>query len=171
FFVGWTLYQKATTNDEPDVIEDGESDEIIRNKDEKPDTTDNEEDEEDNDDEENESDKDDEADDDDISFSVADEESGNPPEPTIDVNDAGENVKVLLEASGDQEVYVDVKGESDENLYTGTLQAGDKSEEIDISDEERVHFNVGNSQQLTIKVNDKEEEYPTTPTESVNQKI
>ena len=155
-FVAWTLYQRAMDNNEVGVDTQPESDEIIRSV-EEPESEEpigNDEDEEEVEEEvEEELEEENEA----ANFSVVEIGAGNSPTSTLDFNYTGDIVTIQLDAAGD--TYVEVTGDSGLAYFVGTLQAGE-SEQIDISEEERIYFNVGNTSQLTITFNDVPLAYP-----------
>src|SRR5690625_2610703 len=176
FFSAWFFYQKATSNSNSAPVEGENDDEIVYNTgdDDKDENADNEgqtedptEDQDDNEAAKEESDEESSADE--PEFSVVEEGSGNSPESILDLKNLDEDVIVNLEASGD--TYLEIKGESGETFFTGMVTSDQDMEEIDVGDEERIHFNVGNAPALSIKINDVELKYPVDPEGTVHQKI
>src|SRR5690625_890164 len=178
FFSAWFFYQKATSNSNSAPVEGENDDEIVyntgdddedKNADNEGQTEDQTEDPDDNDDAVEEENAEEESSANEPEFSVVEEGSGNSPESTLDLNNLVEDVIVNLEASGD--TYLEIKGESGETLFTGMVTSDQDLEEIDVGDEERIHFNVGNAPALSIKINDVELKYPVDPEGTVHQKI
>src|SRR5690625_159270 len=176
FFAAWFFYQKATSNSNSAPVEGENDDEIVYNTgdDDEDENADNEEQTEDptedqDDDDAAKEESDEESSADEPEFSVVEEGSGNSPESILDLKNLDEDVIVNLEASGD--TYLEIKGESGETFFTGMVTSDQDMEEIDVGDEERIHFNVGNAPALSIKINDIELKYPVDPEGTVHQKI
>lgn len=167
-FVAWTLYQKALNKSE-EPVDNPSDDEIIRNVDEDKDkadeedkNADNQEDEEKDADEEEEEASEDE-------FSVEEEGSGSSPLSTMDFTYGGDKVEVTFEV--EQSAYVALQAEDESYLQEGTLEEGSETDPIDVSDEERIYFNIGNTSGVKVFLNDVEMKYPVDPSTSVHQKI
>jgi len=170
-FVAWTLYQRTTLNNDVEVENPTETDEIIRNV-EEPESEEpiGSNDENEGDEDESEQEDGEELDEEsDENFSVVEVGSGNSPTSTLAFHHSGDSVTVSLDANS--ETYVELRGDSGTTYYVGTLQPDSPVEEFDISDEERVYFNVGNASGLSIALNDVELEYPVNPQEIVHQKL
>lgn len=165
-FVAWTLYQKNLTGNNDEVDHD-ETDEIIRNVDENKGDDDVEDDTADDDANEDSDDTEDEETDDEAAFSVVEVGTGNSPESTVEFGPIGDSVEVTLEANAD--TYLDVKGGSKKTYYSNMFTS-DMKEVLDVSDEDRIYFNVGNTAGLTITINGVELEYPID-TATAHQKI
>src|SRR5699024_12393906 len=60
---------------------------------------------------------------------------------------------------------------SDLSIYYDTLTAEKSPVEFDVTDKERIYFNIGHAPDLTIMINGVEVEYPVDPNENVVQKI
>jgi len=175
FFAAWFFYQKATSNSNSAPVEGETDDEIVyntgdddedKNADNEGQTEDQTEDQDEDEavEEENEEESENEPE-----FSVVEEGSGNSPESTLDLNNLDEDVIVNLEASGD--TYLEIKGESGETFFTGMVTSDQDMEEIDVGNEESIHFNIGNAPALSININDVELKYPVDPEGTVHQKI
>lgn len=179
FFAGWIFLQKSTSTSSTDnSAEQQGEDEIIYNSDEDEEdeggsADDKEQADDDSDaEDESDSDKDSESDEDkskEPEFSIVEEGSGNSPESTYDLNNLKEEVNVELKASGDS--YLEIKGDSGETYFSGMITSDQSPDDLDVSDEEKVHFNVGNASALTVKINGAEIEYPADPEDIVHQKI
>lgn len=167
-FVAWTLYQQALSKSDTEIEGHQESDEIIRNVDEpgqEEETNENDPNEDKGETDESESDSGTSE----ASFSVVETGTGNSPTSEVDFTFTGDKAEVTFEVH--DRVYVEVKGASEQTYVASTLEANTESESIDVSEEERIYFNVGNANGLTIKINDVELEYPIDPQETVHQKI
>src|SRR5690625_2238143 len=161
---GVYFYQKAISTDQPDEIEQRDTDEIIRNRDNTD--TDNTDDpssiETGQDNENNENDG---AIEDDQSsetvepeFTVIETGSGSRPESIVELNLAEEKVVITFEPTGTS--WLDIKNEQGENLL-GVNTTENEPVELDITGEEKVRLNIGNTTFLpVIKVNDVQLEYP-----------
>ncbi|MEI3604664.1 helix-turn-helix domain-containing protein [Pseudogracilibacillus sp. SE30717A] len=166
-FVAWTLYQKTLLNSDDKVEDHQENDEIIRSVDE-PDAEDGA-DEEDQVNQENDKDTENEQPNDSSSFTVVETGTGNSPVSELDFTYSGEQVEVTFDVT--DSVYVDVKGASDTTYLAVTLDPSVEGETIDVSNEERIFFNIGNTTGLTININGVPLEYPIDAQEKVHQKL
>lgn len=173
-FVAWTLSQKTSSDSEGEA-DDPSDDEIVRSVDEGKEKQSADENEEENvpeDEDETTKDEDDEAtEDEDLEGEFTDVEpgTGNSPLSTMTYTYTGDDVEVTLEA--DDDAYVAVQKEDESSIYEGSMQAGDETDPIDVSDEEKIYFNIGNATGVTIFINGVELEYPVERTESVHQKM
>src|SRR5699024_7272231 len=113
-------------------------------------------------------DDDEEEETDEVEFDVVEEGTGSPPESIVETSLNSDDVSLRLET--EDEVYIEVKGESGESYFEGMFN-GDQSPEEFTIEEEKVHFNIGNSVALKIFVNDEELSYPVEPESNVHQKI
>ncbi|HLR66203.1 helix-turn-helix domain-containing protein [Virgibacillus alimentarius] len=166
-FAAWVFYQKTTANSNPDPVPE-QNDEIIYSEDAEGESNDNQTD-VDDEDEGNDDTEDKKNDSEKPEFSVVEEGSGGSPESELDLNNLKDNVNIKLSLDGD--TYIQIDGESGENYLEGMINPDESPEEIDISDEEKVYFNIGNAPALTIEINGTELEYPVDPEEYVHQKI
>ncbi|GAB3794969.1 RodZ domain-containing protein [Virgibacillus kimchii] len=98
---------------------------------------------------------------------VDDETSGT--SSTFDLDQAGDEVTLTLESSGS--TWLDVENDAGDALFSGMFSEDQSPVELDVSDEERVYFNIGNAADLSISFNDVELEYPIDPVENVVQRI
>lgn len=165
--VAWALTQKAFTTNQTNQNQDQEGDEIIRNIDEpaEPVLPENDDDlEGDNDETTDEPSTETQS-----SFTLIEEGTGNSPESTFDFEYYEEELIVTFEVSADS--YVAITGGNGTKYFDGLLSPSVQSEPIDITGEETVHFNIGNTSGLTVKINDIPVEYPISPSERVHQKL
>lgn len=173
-FAAWMFYQKSTSTSNSDPVQEQSDDEIVYNSDGDDSDEKDKEQTEDADDKKKDKEAEDDSDEKDSEskepeFSVVEEGTGNSPESKLDLNNVTEDVKVELNANGD--TYLEVQGESGETFFTGMVTADQTLEEIDVSEEEEVYFNVGNAPALEIQINGVKLEYPIKPEEIVHQKI
>lgn len=98
---------------------------------------------------------------------VEEETSGN--NSTFDLHDAGEEIMLTLESSGN--TWMEIENDAGESLFTGMFSVEDSPMEMDVTDEERIYFNIGNAADLTIFFNGTELEYPIDPVQNVVQRI
>ncbi|WP_188454324.1 helix-turn-helix domain-containing protein [Virgibacillus oceani] len=175
-FAAWLFYQKTLSNGSEEPVEQPDDNEIIYNPDEKDqqskDSTNNEESATDDTTDDEQSDGTEQGEDDtenpEPKLTVVEEGTGNRPESTLSLENAGEQVKVTFESDG--ESWLDVTNEDGKSYYSGMVTSENSPLEIDISDEERVRFNVGRAPELDITINGVELEYPVNP-EIVSQYI
>lgn len=171
-FVAWTLYQKAIGGG-PDPVTEQDSDAIIRN------PADNDQDlidDESEDDMEDESTDEESNDTDeeqntqrDIELNIVEEGIGNVPESTVEANNIGDEVILAFETT--ERSWLAVTAQDGSTLYSQEFAADDSPMEIDISDENEVHLNIGNASQLNITINGQSLPYPVDANERVHQKI
>ncbi len=166
-FVAWMLYQQTLTGTDNEIEDHQENDEIIRNVDEPDKTEENAEEEENqvSDDAEDENEQQSEE----SGFTVVETGTGSSPESELDFTYSGDQVEVTFEV--EDSVYVDVKGGSDKTYLAATLEPNSNNEPIDVSDEERIFFNIGNATGLSVKINGVLLEYPVDVNERVHQKL
>lgn len=179
FFAGWIFQQKSTsTSGSEEAAEDQGKDEIIYQSGDDDEDEDGSADEEEKAEETKDGDTDDDSDKDsdkdkketkEPEFSIVEKGSGDSPESTFDLNNLEKEVDVELKASGDS--YLEIKGESGETYFSGMVTSDQSLDDIDVSDEEKIHFNVGNAPALTVKINGAEIKYPLDPEGTVHQKI
>lgn len=170
-FVAWALYQK-TLNTNSDVINNQpEDDEIIRNIDGDDGNPDNEE----------EADQEEKAEDNETEekqdtenqqsgeFSIVETGTGSSPLSTLNFAYSDDQVEVSFEVAATS--YVEIKGADDSVYFTGNMEADTDGETFNVTEEERIYFNIGNAPGITIFVNDVELEYPVDPNDRVHQKL
>jgi len=168
-FVAWTLYQKALSGSDAEVDDRQENDEIIRNVGPEENSGDAEEDSQEAE-EDDVAEMSDEAEEEGAaSFSVVETGSGNSPLSELDFYYSGETVTISFDVTNRS--YIDVMGDSDTTYFAAVMEENAENEEIDVSDEERVYFNIGDATGITIKLNGEELEYPVDPSERVHQKL
>lgn len=168
-FVAWTLTQKALSTDKSDSNQPQESDEIIRDA-EKPEGERPVGDDEENDaDTEEDTEEVDEEPDIESEFEVNDVGTGSPPESELTFTYGDD--EVILSFDVESEAYISIVGESGERYFDGILEPNVELETYDMTEEEVVYLNVGNTTGLTIQLNDVAMEYPVAPQDSVHQKF
>src|SRR5690625_7033739 len=79
-------------------------------------------------------------------------------ESTYELVNAGEEVLITLTSEG--ETWLQVTNEDEKSLYNQLLTEADSPLELDVSEEERVFFNIGFASDLKIDINVLELEYP-----------
>ncbi|UJL47994.1 helix-turn-helix domain-containing protein [Virgibacillus sp. NKC19-16] len=104
-----------------------------------------------------------------VEFSLVEEGAGSPPESTFDLTNAGEEITLTLESSGN--TWLDVQNGDGESFYSQEFPEDESPLEFDMSGEERIYLSIGNAPDLTISINGTELEYPIDPNEEVFQKI
>jgi len=92
--------------------------------------------------------------------------TGQSPESTLELNNAENNITILLESDGN--TWLDITNEAGEAIYSSSFTAEESPKEIDVSGAEQLHFNIGNSTDLTISINGIEVEYPA---DQIHQKL
>lgn len=167
-FVAWILTQKALSNDRVDTQQPTESDEIIRDveKDEAEKPVSDDETEAENEEEEI-AEKEEEAIE--SGFEVDEVGTGNPPESELTFTYGEEQATLSFDVEA--EAYVAIVGESGKTYFDGILNPGTETEDFDITEEETIYLNVGNTTGLTVKLNDIPMEYSIEPSERVHQKF
>ncbi|WP_099158165.1 helix-turn-helix domain-containing protein [Virgibacillus ndiopensis] len=175
-FAAWFFIQKTASDDKTEPVEQKDDNEIIYN----PDDNDSQTEDSSNTEESTTNDaaneeKTDETNQDELEsedpkpkLTVVEKGTGNRPESTLALENAGEEVKVTFESDG--ESWLDVKNEDGKPYYSGMVTSEKSPLEIDISGEDRVRFNVGKAPELDITINGVELEYPVNP-EIVSQYI
>lgn len=167
-FIAWTLYQQTLLDKDASTGEPQSNDEIIRSideqetEDELADNLDQNTVEDDLDETEEELQRE-------GTFSIVEVGSGSSPLSTVDFKYSEELVEVVFDVL--DTTYVEMTGDSGKVFYAGTLEAGTELEAFDVSMEERIYFNIGNSLGLSVMINDVKLEYPVDTSESVHQKI
>lgn len=167
-FVAWILTQKALSNDRVDTQQPTESDEIIRDveKDEAEKPVSDDETEAENEEEEI-AEKEEETIE--SGFEVDEVGTGNPPESELTFTYGEEQATLSFDVEA--EAYVAIVGESGKTYFDGILNPGTETEDFDITEEETIYLNVGNTTGLTVKLNDIPMEYSIEPSERVHQKF
>lgn len=95
--------------------------------------------------------------------------TGTSPESTLELNNAGDEVKISLESDGKS--YLGIKNEEGKQYYAAPFAESDSPKEIDVSGDKRIYFNVGYAPDLQITIDGVKLEYPVDPTEGMHQKI
>lgn len=166
-FIAWTLTQKAllTNKNSP---QDQESDQIIRDVDEpEREAPISEEDGEDLGESEDEIDM---TESETVSeFEVIEVGQGTSPQSELKFVYVEDEVKLTFEVTAD--AYISIQGSSGTKYFDGILSPNMEIETFDITEEENIYFNVGNTAGLTIIINDVTMDYPVEPQQSVHQKF
>src|SRR5690625_2889561 len=167
FFVALTLYQKAINDGSSDPVDMQDDNEIVRDKNEgeqnDQDVDDEKEDEEkEKEEEEKEKEKEKETE---TALNLVEEGA----ESTYELVNAGEEVLITLTSEG--ETWLQVTNEDEKSLYNQLLTEADSPLELDVSEEERVFFNIGFAPDLKIDINGIELEYPGDENQNVVQKL
>lgn len=102
-------------------------------------------------------------------FTLVEEGAGSPPESTFDLTNAGEEITLTLESSGN--TWLDVQNGDGDSLHSAEFAEDDSPMEFDLAGEDRIYLSIGNAPDLTITINGAELEYPIAPNEEVFQKI
>src|SRR5690625_2838975 len=167
FFVALTLYQKAINDGSSDPVDMQDDNEIVRDKNEgeqnDQDVDDEKEDEEkEKEEEEKEKEKEKEKE---TALNLVEEGA----ESTYELVNAGEEVLITLTSEG--ETWLQVTNEDEKSLYKQLLTEADSPLELDVSEEERVFFNIGFAPDLKIDINGIGLEYPGDENQNVVQKL
>lgn len=99
-------------------------------------------------------------------LNVVETGTGQSPESTLELENAGDELTILLET--DDHTWLDITDESGEVIFSDSFSAENSPEEIELSDVEQLHFNVGNTPALKITINGTEVEYPA---DQIHQKL
>lgn len=102
-------------------------------------------------------------------LTVEEEGTGNSPESTLNLKNAGDDVTATVEAEGDS--WLEVENDNGESLFSGMVSTDNSPVEVDLSSTDRVWFSVGNAPALDITIDGAALEYPVNPDEEVFQKI
>lgn len=162
--VAWMFLQKSSNDSENEAVQN--NNEIIRDVNEGKQTENDNEAGTNEDDAKNETDEEEKET---GSFEVDEIGEESSPLSTMSFTYSGDKVEIELKA--EQDTYLEIKGASDDVYYADTLMADADSDTFDVTDEDRVYFNIGNTAGLTIYMNGVELEYPVDRNEKVHQKI
>lgn len=165
-FVAWTLYQQTLSTSDTEIEDQQENDEIIRSVDDGNEPPEEEQDANDEDEESPDPSEEEDTGEETGSFSVVD---GNSAVSELDFNHNSEHIEITFDVH--EQVYIDIEGASGTTYLAATLDSNAESEAIDVSEEERVYFNIGNATGLTVYLNGVELEYPVDPNDRIHQKL
>jgi cytoskeletal protein RodZ len=169
-FVAWTLYQQSLMNNNDNPNNQLEDDQIIRNKDGDDDgEIDSAEADDEGSAEEEKEVKQEEEQQPAGEFTVVEAGTGSSPLSTVDFTYQGDQVEVEFDVS--EKTYIALQDEDQTYLQEGNVEANAELEPIDVTDKERIYFNIGNAPGATIVINGVELEYPVDANASVHQKI
>ena len=164
--VAFMYYQKSLSDSEGDTVKGNETDEVVRHKDDNKDSEPIEE-EKDTEEETKTAKKEDTKSE--PKVKVVETGTGNSPESTLEVT--GLDKKVKVEVKTTEDTYLEVKDGNDKVYFADMFTSDSTENEFDLSNQERIYFNVGNASGVSIKVNGQELEFPVDPARSVHQKI
>ncbi|HLS09571.1 helix-turn-helix domain-containing protein [Lentibacillus sp.] len=102
-------------------------------------------------------------------FVVEEKGTGSPPESTLTLENARDDVTATIEVTGDS--WLDVQNDAGESLFSGMVNADNSPVEVDLSSSDRVWFSIGSAPALDITIDGAALEYPVDPDEEVFQKI
>lgn len=169
-FAAWYFYKEATAGGSGEPVDSPDDNEITFNSDDNDEgnkETDDADD--DSDEDQDNADKKEKSDTDEPKLTVVEKGTGASPESTMKLENADDKVKIQLKA--DEATYLGVQNSDGESYFEQELSADNSPQEFDVSDDSRIHLNVGNAPALTITVNGTELEYPVDPKQYVHQKI
>ncbi|MFD1360400.1 helix-turn-helix domain-containing protein [Lentibacillus salinarum] len=95
--------------------------------------------------------------------------TGSPPESTLTLENASDDVQVTIEAKDDS--WLDVENGDGDVLFSDVATADDSPIELDVSKLDRVWLNIGSTPALDITIDGVELDYPVDPDNEVFQKI
>ncbi len=95
--------------------------------------------------------------------------SGAPPESTLTLKNASDDVSVSIDVMGDSWLAVE-KGD-EESLYSGMVSVDDAPIEFELTDADRVWFNVGSAPNLDITIDGVKLDYPIDAENEVYQHL
>lgn len=176
FFAAWYFISNSSSNNSSDPIDTTDDTEIILDN-----TEDSPANEEQNSDQNNSTDE-----------PAKEEETTNPPaeepesekaEPTlelvetgsggsphtVELNNASDEVKVLLESDGKS--YLGLENGNGEVYFAAQINENNSPMEIDVTGDERIYFNVGYAPALQVTIDGVKLDYPIDATEQMHQKI
>src|SRR5699024_4710153 len=102
-------------------------------------------------------------------FVVEEKGTSSPPESTVTLENASDEITATIEASGDS--WLDVQNDAGESLFSGMVSADNSPVEVDLAGADRVWFSVGSAPALDITIDGTALEYPVNPDEEVFQKV
>lgn len=100
-------------------------------------------------------------------FTVVEKGSGTSPESTLAIENTGNKVMVTVEPTGAS--WLEISNGDGETIFSGMLTTEDSTKEFDMSEAERIYFNVGSAPNLTITINGVKLDYPLNPEVKVHQ--
>ncbi|RYG73818.1 helix-turn-helix domain-containing protein [Lentibacillus lipolyticus] len=95
--------------------------------------------------------------------------SGLPPESTLTLKNASDDVTATANVTGDS--WLTVETGDGETLYSDMVSADDDSIEFDLTNIDRVWFNIGDTSNLTITIDGVSLAYPIDPKDEVYQRL
>ena len=161
FAVWFFMYEKPSSKEEVNQVEEQDDNAILRS----PSENDTEENSED----ENNEPSTDESNENELELNIVEEGSEENDETTFDLNNVADQLALTLDSSG--ETWIEVENEKGEQLFYGILAPDESPLELDIIDENKLYFSIGNASVLDIKFNNLDFEYPLNPNENIVQKF
>lgn len=166
-FAAWLIIQQTMSSDEAETDQGESSEVVIDSGDENAGETVIEDTSEENTATADETDEQDEEEETpEPELTVVETGTGQSPVSTLELENAGDELTILLET--DDRTWLDITDESGGVIYSEAFSEENSPEEIEVSDVEQLHFNVGNSPALKISINGAEVEYPT---DEIHQKL
>lgn len=177
FFAAWFFISNSTSNEPSDSVKTPDENEIIYSPEEtnkKDDQSSGNEDEstEDKSTDEKQTDpttEDTEQEEVEPTLDLIEKGTGGSSESIFDLNNANEEVIISLESDGKS--YLQVLNDDGKQYFAGPFSADNSPQEIDVSGDKRIFFNVGYAPDLQITINGVKLEYPVEPSEKMHQKI
>ncbi|MBT2215042.1 helix-turn-helix domain-containing protein [Virgibacillus dakarensis] len=170
-FAAWYFYKEAISKDSAGPVDKPDDNEIIYepddNKQDEKTADDNTAD--DSADEEHSDNTKDESNTPKPKLTVVEKGTGASPESTLELENAGDEIKITLESDGN--TYLGMENGDGKSYYAQELSADNSPQEFDVSDDERIYLNIGKAPDLKITINGVELEYPVDPQENVHQKL
>lgn len=168
FAVWFFLKQSAEDDKQNAVLPEEGNDQIIYDADEPKKDSKPEVEEEESDNPEN----DDEGANDDVNapeIKLIQEGTGTVPESIFELEHTSDKLIVTFEAKGDS--WLEVKNGVGKSYFNNNFSTSDSPMELDLSEADKIFFNVGNAPNLKIDINGTELEYPIDANQRVHQKI
>ncbi len=168
-FAAWYFYQQTLSDDSSEPVDPQTSDEVTY-----PAENDQEEEQAEDDNSDATNEENNNADNDvpeqpQPKLTVAEKGTGSTPESTLVLDNASDNVTVIIETSG--ESWLEVENGDGKSLFSGMFTADDSPLELDLSEAERVWLRIGSAPNLSITIDGVEVKYPVDENEYVLQNL
>ncbi|TRM12459.1 helix-turn-helix domain-containing protein [Lentibacillus cibarius] len=95
--------------------------------------------------------------------------SGSPPESTLTLKHASNDITLKIETSG--ESWLEVENGNGESLFSNMFGEDESPLELDVSDEDRIWINAGSAPNLDVSIDGLALTYPVDPEKEVFQHI
>lgn len=102
-------------------------------------------------------------------LSVVEEGTGSSPKSTLELSNAGDEIKLVFET--DSRTWLEVKDDQEQSLFSSTLEAENSPLELDLSGSSQIYLNIGDASSLKVTINGKELEYPVDANQYVHQQL